>query len=400
MGAYTDSNITSESAKHTPGHRNCPACDRSIHLQPATLDARMKFIEAFEVWIASRVIHQAGVKSNARYISDRAERDLRQYARAASKFFGELALGEIHAGHLLEYQRARALNLVSAEDGELHPWKKLAGANLIRKEVQTVMRVARAAGAWTEEKAEQFEPLAPVYTDVPRALTPAEQIEWLRVANMKPEWRVVYYWSLVALQTTASTNEMRSLKLGDLFLAQGTMQIRNEGAKNRGRIRTIPLETPEVIWALGSLIERAKSLGANGPHHYLFPIHVTFDRYDPARPMTPWGMRKPWDEVRAEAKLPWFRVYDLRHTAITRMAEAGVPIPVIMSFAGHLSPRMQQHYTAISMESKRRWAMAAWAAGAMPYAPGATRTASPPAQFPAAQAEPEQWQQPRTVAFR
>jgi hypothetical protein len=35
------------------------------------------------------------------------------------------------------------------------------------------------------------------------------------------------------------------------------------------------------------------------------------------------------------------------------MAEAGVPIPVILSMAGHISVRMQQHYTSVSEYAKR-----------------------------------------------
>jgi len=62
-------------------------------------------------------------------------------------------------------------------------------------------------------------------------------------------------------------------------------------------------------------------MGASGPHHYLFPIHVTGDRYDPLRPMTAWGLRKPWDAMRSATNLDWLTPYDLRHTAITRMAE-------------------------------------------------------------------------------
>ena len=73
------------------------------------------------------------------------------------------------------------------------------------------------------------------------------------------------------------------------------------------------------------------------------------------------GIYKRWSEVRKAAGVEWLRPYDLRHTAITRMAEAGVPIQVIMSFAGHMTLQMQQHYTAISMASKRSWAEAAWA---------------------------------------
>jgi hypothetical protein len=104
------------------------------------------------------------------------------------------------------------------------------------------------------------------------------------------------------------------------------------------------------------------------PWHYVFPFHQG-QTYDPERPMTVWGLRKAWDGVRSASGIEWFEPRDLRHTAITRMAEAGVPIQVIMSFAGHISPRMQQHYTAISMQAKRRWAAAAWANADMPFQP-------------------------------
>src|SRR5581483_3002526 len=72
------------------------------------------------------------------------------------------------------------------------------------------------------------------------------------------------------------------------------------------------------------------------------------------------GIRKPWNEVRKAADVPWLRIHDLRHTAITRMAEAGVPIPVILSMAGHISVRMQQHYTSVSEYAKRRAVEAAF----------------------------------------
>jgi hypothetical protein len=75
------------------------------------------------------------------------------------------------------------------------------------------------------------------------------------------------------------------------------------------------------------------------------------------------GIRKTWDAVRRAADVPWLRIHDLRHTAITRMAEANVPIPVILSMAGHVSTRMQQHYTAISTFAKRQAVEAAFESG-------------------------------------
>jgi hypothetical protein len=380
--------------QHTLGHIHCPACERAILLQTSELSPNMTFPEAFEIWIAQRTIDHVGIVTNARFISARTARDLRQYARAASKFFGLLPMSEIHAGHLREYQRSRAVC-----DKSCGKWERPAGANLIRKEIGTVIRVMRSAGTWTDTLEKSFEILTTVNSNVPRAMTPEEQHCWLHVASTREDWRAVYWWSLIALQTTAATNEMRALRFGDIFLSQGILQIRNEGAKNKFRVRTIPLQTPEVTWALEGLMERARQMGANGPHCYLFPFHITADHYDPMRPMTVWGLRKHWNAVRAASKLDWLRVYDLRHTAITRMAEAGVPIQVIMSFAGHISPRMQQHYTAISMQAKRRWAAAAWAGAEMPYSPGAGwGTSEPPRKEP--QSEHPGWPLPDAMGWR
>jgi integrase len=342
------------------------------------LTPQLTFAAAFELWISRRILSNQGQWSNARYIAPRTERDLRQYAKEAGRFFGALRLSEIHAGHLHAYQQARAVCDKAAGD-----WEQRAGANLIRKEVQTVMRVMRAAGVWREEIEDAYEPLQPVENDVPRAMTPEEQHRFLHVAGSREKWRLAYCYSLVALQTTASTNEMRALRLGDIFLDQGTIMVRSEGAKTKFRARTIPLQTPEVAWALDWLVGRARQLaehareegdysGSPGPHCYLFPFHLCHDRYDPLRPMTVWGLRRPWQDIRTAAALSWLRPYDLRHTAITRMAEAGVPIHVIMSFAGHMSQKMQLHYTSISMAAKREWASRTWAetAHAMKKGPG------------------------------
>jgi hypothetical protein len=64
------------------------------------------------------------------------------------------------------------------------------------------------------------------------------------------------------------------------------------------------------------------------------------------------GLKKPWQEVREASGLIQFRMYDTRHTAITRLAENGVPVTVIMDLAGHISPRMTQHYTHVSEQAK------------------------------------------------
>jgi integrase len=62
--------------------------------------------------------------------------------------------------------------------------------------------------------------------------------------------------------------------------------------------------------------------------------------------------RSAWRSLRKAAVLPTLRFHDLRHTCITKLAEAGVPDHVLMSIAGHISPEMIKHYAHIRTKAK------------------------------------------------
>jgi integrase len=53
-----------------------------------------------------------------------------------------------------------------------------------------------------------------------------------------------------------------------------------------------------------------------------------------------------------------FRFHDLRHTAATRMAEAGVDIRTIAEFLGHATIQMTMRYAHATDDAKRRAAAA------------------------------------------
>jgi hypothetical protein len=74
------------------------------------------------------------------------------------------------------------------------------------------------------------------------------------------------------------------------------------------------------------------------------------------------------------------RFHDGRHTAITTLAEKGVPDWVIQAQVGHVAPQMMKTYSHI-----RREALNQAAAALEPSASGST-TAAPPAQPLAADA--------------
>ena len=344
------------------------------------LPADLVFAEAAQLWLDSQSL--TGTFTRARYISPRTLQDDRQYVGALMRFFGALRLCDIHVGHLGQYQQQRASGELGVPEKtifercvrwhrcsleklrEIPQWWVAAqalalkarvpvGANKINQELGLLTRILRRANLWTPEMMECYQPLRAAFADVPRALSPEEQQRFLNIASSREEWQMVYWYSLVAFETTLTNCEMRGLRLADVNLYQQVLMVRAASAKNTYRVRTIPL-TPNALWAIERLRERAQALGASAPEDYLFPFAERRNTYNPKRPMTNSGIKKLWEEVRTAAGLPWFRIHDLRHTAITRMAEAGVPMMVIMSLAGHISPRMTQHYTQIGEAAKRK----------------------------------------------
>ena len=120
---------------------------------------------------------------------------------------------------------------------------------------------------------------------------------------------------------------------------------------------------------------------SNEPEHYVFPSceHVIAD---PTKPQKSW--RTAWRKLiretarqvgrvaarevlesgrgihggkaawkRAAAPLRGLRFHDLRHQAITEMAEAGASDATLMAVAGHMSRRMLEHYSHVRMAAKR-----------------------------------------------
>jgi len=58
--------------------------------------------------------------------------------------------------------------------------------------------------------------------------------------------------------------------------------------------------------------------------------------------------------LRKEAGLDGLRFYDLRHTAITNLAEGQASDTTILDIAGHVSMRMLRHYSHVRKETKRK----------------------------------------------
>lgn len=211
----------------------------------------------------------------------------------------------------------------------------------------------KAADVWDESLKKHFSRLPREFSEVRRTLEPGQQGHLLKIMASRPEWEWVFHYTVLALATCMSTAELRGIRLRDIDETRRVVSIPPAASKNQYRNRTIPLED-YAMRSIYFLKARARRFGAFKPEHYLFPFGIGRRHIpDPERPMTVWGVMDAWKKIRKEAGFPTLRPYDLRHMAITNMAEVGVPIHIILAFAGHISQKMQQHYVAISMQAKR-----------------------------------------------
>ena len=145
------------------------------------------------------------------------------------------------------------------------------------------------------------------------------------------------------------------------------------------------------VWAFARLLERAGALGSSKPRTLSLPT-ILVSEYETSRPWnrlrsapaskdlaqrvahtrkgnrptsgqrsrarSP-GSRPGWRAgiatwKRAAAQLPGLRFHDLRHLAITKLAESEASDATIMSIAGHLDRSMLEHYTHIRAAAKSK----------------------------------------------
>ena len=154
---------------------------------------------------------------------------------------------------------------------------------------------------------------------------------------------------------------------------------REQGGPSSHAPQTVsPLNTDAwdaIVW----LYKRAEALGEVRPEHYVFPA-CEASHFDPTRPQKSW--RTAWrnltrliqcpacgakqapgrtcsnaqcraDIEKIRSRFTRLRFHDLRHHAITELAESQASDSTIMSIAGHVSQKMLQHYSHVRLQAKR-----------------------------------------------
>ena len=175
-----------------------------------------------------------------------------------------------------------------------------------------------------------------------------EKSRLFRVAQSNPRWYRALYVAVVAVNTTARKHEILHARFQDVDLFNGLWRISK--SKTQAGRREVVLN-PEARTAFARMFEMAEVLGEAKPENFIF-CACENRNFDFGRPQR--SVRTAWRSLTRKAGLAGLRIHDLRHTAITDLAEAGVPESVMEFMAGHLSAKMRQHYTHIRLGAKEK----------------------------------------------
>ena len=214
--------------------------------------------------------------------------------------------------------------------------------------IQPALTLARAIGKkwsilWPKVKRNE-EP-----TDTGRALTPEEEARLLKELE-EARSPVLGTFVKALLLTCMRCGELTGMRWAQVDFAQRVRTV-GKAKTDAGTGRQIPMNaellevmTDHAKWFRNGSANLAPNtscspLGSAGPMTLRYPIEAD------SRPRGATCGKRPRSRC---------RIHDLRHTAITKLAESGASDSTIMALAGHLSRAMMERYSHIRMNAKRQ----------------------------------------------
>lgn len=184
--------------------------------------------------------------------------------------------------------------------------------------------------------------------DTGRALSYDEEQAILEAAGRSKSPTVVTFLRVLLL-TAMRCGELSGMTWRQVDFANRTLQV-GRAKTSSGTGRLIPMNN-ELLLLVSHHAEWYKSrFGETRPEWFLFPFGVSQPK-DPTLPTL--SIKKAWGNLRKVAKVD-ARLHDLRHTAITKLAETCASDATLMAIVGHMSRAMLEHYSHVRMQAKRR----------------------------------------------
>lgn len=297
--------------------------------------------------------------------------------------FGKMLTSDIDARDVSKYQKARIATGASNRS--------------VNMEIGALRAILKRAGLWA--RIQPGVEMLPERDDVGHALTPDEE-KALLSACAESRSPVLLPFVTLALETAARYGTIRRLQWGNVDFASRCLTFGKDKTR-AGSGRTIPL-TPRALEMLRFWAERFPN---REPGHFVFPAEriggagkddvfgftaAKVYSVDPTAPTgsikTAWKFArkrtryvcprctrgrladatKPapgfvcteceWRTAELPAGLIAFRLHDCRHTGVSRMIAARVPLPIIAKIVGWSAgtlAKMAARYGHFSMEEMR-----------------------------------------------
>jgi integrase len=254
---------------------------------------------------------------------------------------GKLLVCDIEARDIAQYQEKRL------QEG--------AAPKTINLEVGTLRAIIKRNGSWSRVQAEIR--MLPAQEEVGRAISAAEEQILLRECATSRSRSLAPFVTL-AIETGARKNVIRTLHWKWIDFGNACIRFgKDKTPSSTGRV--IPLNRR----ALETLKFWAQQFPEHKPEHYVFPA----ERYggsgdvfgafayatDPTKPMG--SIKEAWEAAKGRAGVKC-RFHDLRHTAVSRMLDAGVPIAKVAKIVGWSAAtmvRMAARYGHFALEDLR-----------------------------------------------
>lgn len=270
----------------------------------------------------------------------RAQKTHLSYSRVAKHLnarFGEVLLGDLTADVIETYLRCRLEQHVEIRRSKGTVAKGLVKASTVHQEYRVLRRMLNVA---VRKKLLVANPCSGVEFPVrvkglfrPHYMTWSEQetIEGAAPNYLQNVIRIITETGLRVYK------ELAPMKKEDIDLANAVVWIPD--SKTASGVAEVPL-TELAVEAF------RKQISISGPSPYLFP-----------NPDNPLGyqasFKKVWATTLRNAKVPYFRIYDLRSTYATRLSAGGVADEWVTQLLRQGDAKVFKKYSQMKLQMKR-----------------------------------------------
>ena len=161
-----------------------------------------------------------------------------------------------------------------------------------------------------------------------------DQLQKLLTVLQTDNNKIVSDIILYLLVTAARRNEALQARWDHIDVEHRVWRIPATNSKS-GKVRSVPLND--------TALEVLSRQNTRDKYEHVFVNKQT------GKPYT--TIQKVWDRLRRKAGLGHIRIHDLRHTAASYMAQAGISLYTIQGVLGHSSPIVTQRYAHLSTKT-------------------------------------------------